>query len=241
LARSPGIGIYLVARPDRQHQCPDVRPSRRPKFRLAISGASPDHCASLLPWLALRKRYERSFIILRTENPPPGPQIRPDAAQATAELRADHKHETSLSQRAVDRLTAVLGMPGFAAVLTISIILWMSANVVARFLGLWAIDPPPFVWLQGAITTGALYVAILILTTQRREDQLSSQRGQLMLELAILNDQKSSKIIELLDKSRRDDPMIADRIDNEARAMSTPSDHRAVMDAIKEPQSSNMA
>ena len=116
-----------------------------------------------------------------------------------------------------------------------SIALWASANVVAGLLGLWVVDPPPFVWLQGAITTGALYVAILILTTQRREDQLSSQRGQLMLELAILNDQKSSKIIELLEESRRDDPMVSDRIDNEARAMSTPSDHRAVMDAIKEP------
>jgi uncharacterized membrane protein len=70
----------------------------------------------------------------------------------------------------------------------------------------WVIDPPPFVWLQGAITTGALYVALLILTTQRREDQFSTQRGQLMLELAILNDQKSSKTIELLEESSLDDP-----------------------------------
>jgi uncharacterized membrane protein len=100
------------------------------------------------------------------------------------------------------------------------------------------VDPPPFVWLQGAVTTGVLYLAILILTTQRREEQLSNQRGQLMLELATLNDQKSSKIIELLEEFRRDNPMIADHIDSEARAMSTPSDHRAVMDAIKEPQSS---
>jgi uncharacterized membrane protein len=100
------------------------------------------------------------------------------------------------------------------------------------------VDPPPFVWLQGAVTTGVLYLAILILTTQRREEQLSNQRGQLMLELATLNDQKSSKIIEFLEEFRRDNPMIADHIDSEARAMSTPSDHRAVMDAIKEPQSS---
>jgi uncharacterized membrane protein len=120
-------------------------------------------------------------------------------------------------QHAVDRLTAVVGLPGFAAALTISIALWVSASVVAGLLGLWVVDPPPFAWLQGTITTGTLYVAILILTTQRREDQLSSQRGQLMLELAILNDQKSSRIIELLEESRHDHPMIADRIDNEAR------------------------
>jgi uncharacterized membrane protein len=172
---------------------------------------------------------------IRADRSPPGPPTGPEAARTTAQLRAEHKHETSLLQHAVDRLTALVGLPGFAALLTMSIALWMSTNVVARLLGLWVVDPPPFVWLQGAVTTGALYVAILILTTQRREEQLSSQRGQLMLELAILNDQKSSKIIELLEEFRRDNPMIADRIDNEARAMSTPSDHRAVMDAIKEP------
>jgi uncharacterized membrane protein len=126
-------------------------------------------------------------------------------------------------------------LPGFAAALTISIALWVSANVVARLLGLWVVDPPPFVWLQGAVTTSALYVAILILTTHRREDQLSSQREQLLLELAILNDQKTSKMIELLEEFRSDHLMVADRIDNAAPAMSIPSDHRAVMNAIKEP------
>jgi uncharacterized membrane protein len=85
--------------------------------------------------------------------------------RTTARLRAEHKHETSLSQHAVDRLTAVVGLPGFAAVLTMSIALWVSANVIAKLLGSWVVDPPPFVWLQGAVATGALYVAILILTS----------------------------------------------------------------------------
>jgi uncharacterized membrane protein len=189
--------------------------------------------------LGAQSDWQKGDPIIRANRPPPPePPADPEAAHTTARLRAEHKHETSLSQNAVDRLTAIVGLPGFAAALTISIVLWVSGNVVARLLGLWVADPPPFVWLQGAATTGALYVAVLILTTQRREEQLSSQRGQLMLELAILNDQKSSKIIELLEEFRRDNPMIADRIDNEARAMSTPSDHRAVMDAIKDPQSS---
>jgi uncharacterized membrane protein len=100
-------------------------------------------------------------------------------------------------------------------------------------IGLRPIDPPPFVWLQDAITTGAPYVATLILTTQRREEKLSSQREQLLLELAIANDQKSSKIIELLEESRRDNPTAIDRTDDEARTMSMPFDHRSVLGAIK--------
>jgi uncharacterized membrane protein len=136
-------------------------------------------------------------------------------------------------QHAVDRVTALVGLPGFAAALTAAIVLWIAANLLASLFGLRPVDPPPFVWLQGALTTGALYVATLILTTQRREDKLSSQRAQLLLELAILNDKKFAKIIELLEESRRDNPALTDRIDDEARTMSTPSDHRSVMGAIK--------
>jgi uncharacterized membrane protein len=88
----------------------------------------------------------------------------------------------------VDRVTAIVGLPGFAAALTAAIILWIAANLLASLSGLRPVDPPPFVWLQGALTTGALYVATLVLTTQRREEKLSSQREQLLLELAILND-----------------------------------------------------
>ena len=156
-----------------------------------------------------------------------------DAARATALLRAEHKQETSSLQHRVDRLTALVGMPGFVAVLTTAIVLWISLNIRAGIIGLKPVDPPPFVWLQDAITTAALYVATLILTTQRREEKLSSQREQLLLELAIANDQKSSKIIELLEESRCDNPAVINRVDDEARTMSTPFDHRSVMGAIK--------
>jgi len=159
--------------------------------------------------------------------------IDPDTVLATAQFRAEHKSETSLLQHTVDRLTALVGLPGFVAALTLAIILWGAGNILAGFFGLRPLDPPPFVWLQGAITTCALYVATLILTTQRREEKLSSQREQLLLELVILNDQKSSKIIELLEEGRRDNPTVADRVDNEAQTMAIPSDHRSVMGAIK--------
>lgn len=162
------------------------------------------------------------------------PQLGPDVARVTAQLRAAHKEETSPLQRTVDRLTALVGLPGFVGALTIALILWTAGNSVAGLIGIRPVDPPPFLWLQGAVATGALYVAILIFTTQQRREQLSSQREQLLLELIILSDQKSSKIIALLEESRRDDPTMIDRIDTEARSMSTPSDHHSVMEAIKE-------
>ena len=88
--------------------------------------------------------------------------------------------------------------------------------------------------MQTIATMLAVMIAALILTTQRREDQLADHRAQLILELSISNDQKISKVIGLLEEGRRDNPAIEDRIDAEATAMSTPSDTRAVLDAIKE-------
>ena len=74
----------------------------------------------------------------------------------------------------------------------------------------------------------------MILATQRREDQLAGHREQLTLELAILGEQKSAKIIQLLEEMRRDDPSLANRVDHEAAAMATPADPQAVLDAIKD-------
>jgi hypothetical protein len=59
-------------------------------------------------------------------------------------------------------------------------------------------------------------------------------REQLTLELAILSEQKTAKVIQLLEESRRDNPLIRNRVDQEAEAMAQPADPRSVLDAIKE-------
>ena len=101
-------------------------------------------------------------------------------------------------------------------------------------LGLVPFDEPPFPWLQGLIGLAALVIASLILTTQRRDDQLATYREQLTLELSILAEQKSAKIIELLEELRRDSPSLHNRIDREAAAMATPSDPQIILEAIKD-------
>ncbi len=159
-----------------------------------------------------------------------------DVAWATSQLRVEHKQETSALQHGVDRLTALIGQPEFAAVLAVLVVAWVLANLATLGLGFGPFDPPPFSWLQGAASTGALLMATLILTTQRREDQPANHRAQLILELTVVNDQKVSKIIELLEEYRRDNPAVSDRVDDAAAAMSTPSDTGAVLGAIKEIQ-----
>ncbi|MEO7541710.1 MAG: DUF1003 domain-containing protein [Sphingomicrobium sp.] len=159
-----------------------------------------------------------------------------EAVQAIASLHAAHEQDASPLQRIVERATSRAGRPAFVALLTGVVVAWVALNFGLIRLGRSPIDEPPFFWLQGAITLTALYMTILILTTQRREDELTGLREQLTLELAILGEQKAAKIIALLEEMRRDDPHMSDRRDPHADALSTPADPNAVLEALKETQ-----
>jgi uncharacterized membrane protein len=88
--------------------------------------------------------------------------------------------------------------------------------------------------MDGAASLTSLYMVAAILATQRREDELSEWREQLTLELAVLSEQKTAKIIQLLEEARRGNPLIRDRINQQANAMSEAADPQSVLDAIKE-------
>lgn len=154
--------------------------------------------------------------------------------QAIAELHAQHHRQATPVQRAVERTTRLVGRPRFVGWMTGAILLWIGGNVLAQVAGLHPPDPAPFAYLQDIGDLVGLYITVLILVTQRRDDQLAEAREQLTLELAILSEQKSAKIIALLEELRRDNPLICDRHDPEAEALSAPADPQAVLDAIKE-------
>lgn len=80
----------------------------------------------------------------------------------------------------------------------------------------------PFAVLQGIISLAGVFIASLILTTQRRDNEIASHREQLTLELSILAEQKAAKIIGLLEELRRDLPSLPVRIDKEAEALFNP-------------------
>lgn len=157
-----------------------------------------------------------------------------DTVRAIAELHAEHHRTATPVQRAVARLTSIVGRPRFVGVLTLVIVSWIGLNLGLRAMGAVAFDAPPFPWLQDVGAVLSLYITVLILITQRHDDQLSEHREQLTLELAILSEQKSAKMIELLEELRRDHPLLVDRVDHEANAMAQPADPQAVLDAIKD-------
>jgi uncharacterized membrane protein len=163
----------------------------------------------------------------------PAPTHIEHTVRAIARLRAEHVQRASPLQRSIERLTAKAGSPGFAAALTVVVASWIGLNCLLLAFGKTPIDEPPFYWMQGAVALSALYMTIFILTTQRREDELANRHEQLILELAMLSEQKSAKIISLLEQLRQDHPEIHNRVDKEADAMSSPADSRSILEALK--------
>ena len=179
---------------------------------------------------------------------PPAPNSEPRAAKdpAAGEPLADHVSETvdiidafhkahaagaSPLQKIMDAMTDRLGRPIVVACVIGGIALWLGATVAFRSTD---VGQPSFTWLEMAATIFALVVAMLILVTQRRQDQLSDRRAQLTLELAIVADRKTAKLIALMEELRRDHPDLQDRDDVESREMAKPTDPSIVLAAIEE-------
>lgn len=166
--------------------------------------------------------------------PPVLPGHVEETIRSIARLHAEHHGAASMPQRVIDRLTGLVGQPSFIGALLVAIVVWIGLNLSAETFGLRPVDPPPFVWLSGAVSLISLMMVVLILGSQRHEEQIAQRRELLALELAILSEQKTAKVIQLLEEVRRDNPLIYDRLDREADAMARPADPQSVLDAIKE-------
>ena len=157
-----------------------------------------------------------------------------ETVRTISRLHAEHHQRATFFERLVDRATSLFGRPAFVVVLSLAVGFWVWGNLVLSRTMHFALDAPPFPWLQNGLTLMALYMAVLILMTQRRADQLAELREQMTLELAILTEQKAAKLIGLIEELRRDSPEIKDRVDREARDMASSPDPHVVLQAIEE-------
>jgi uncharacterized membrane protein len=148
-------------------------------------------------------------------------------------LRIEHHQSATPLQRSMDHITALLGRPQFIGVLTIIVVGWIGLNLLCANVGYRPIDPPPFSLLWGAVSLVSFYMVVLILMTQQREEQIAQHHEKLILELLILSELKTAKVIQLLEEARRDNPFIPNRVDRDADDMAQPADPSSVLDAIK--------
>ena len=157
-----------------------------------------------------------------------------ETIQAIALLHEEHHRKSTLAERVVDRATTFVGRPTFLLAMITSAIAWIIINTVFFLRGQPTLDPPPFAWMGLLLGATALVIAVMILTSQRRADRFADLRERMSLEATLMTEQKTRKIIELLEELRRDSPGVRDRQDIEAEQMAVRADPHEVMAAIEE-------
>jgi uncharacterized membrane protein len=156
-----------------------------------------------------------------------------ETVRAIENLHVEHHEKTTPFERRAAHVTSIIARPVFVGILTVGLAMWIGASLLLpRFAGI-GLDKPPFPWLSVTLTVVDLYIVLLILITQKRADTLAARREQLTLQLALMSEQKSAKIIELIEELRRDHPGIENRWDGEAQAMAKPVDQQTVTKALE--------
>jgi uncharacterized membrane protein len=152
--------------------------------------------------------------------------------ETIAAVHAKAEESVGNHQRFIERLTFRLGSPAGLYGTTLLVALWVLSNLGLAYGGLPAPDPPPFVWLQGAVAFAALLVAITVLATQNRQAKHSEQRAELDLQVNLFAEQKVAKLIALLEELRRDLPSVPNRSDPVADSMTRSVDPHSVLHAL---------
>src|ERR1700749_894029 len=143
-----------------------------------------------------------------------------DTVNAIAQLHARHDARATRAQKVVEATTAIVGSARALVGVLLAGTAWIAVNLAMAAAGERPFDPPPFQWLELLLTLVALLLALLLLSTQRRAAGLADSRERMTLEAVLTSDQKTLKIIQLLEELRRDPPAVPDRVDPEAHDMS---------------------
>jgi uncharacterized membrane protein len=156
-----------------------------------------------------------------------------EAIEAVADLERAAQEAMSSHHRWIERVTNRIGQPlSFYLVVTF-VTLWIGSNLIALQINGKTFDPPPFPWLQGMVSLSALLVAILILTTANRVAQIDTARDKLDLQINLLNERRTAKLIRMLDELRRDSPQVPTHNDPEVQQLAETTDPHAVSRAIE--------
>lgn len=149
--------------------------------------------------------------------------------QEIAELDKHAERSVSPQQRVIENVTAFIGRPRFLFIILVFVTLWVGVNMLLPVFGLRNFDQPPFIWLAGILSLGALLQATMILITQNRQDVTTQRNRQLDLQISLLLDEKMSKLITMVDELRQAHPELKSNMDPQVEALKKTVDpHRSL-------------
>jgi uncharacterized membrane protein len=166
-------------------------------------------------------------------SPNPVPEHVNENIESVAQLQKAFGARVTSHQRAIEAVTRRIGTPAVLLALVAFVVLWTGYNGLAVARRGNAFDPPPFFWLQGMLAAYAAVMTTIVLTTQNRQNRENEQRAHIELQVGLLAEQKTTKVIALLEELRRDLPNVKNRSDPEAQEMQQRADPKDVLAALE--------
>lgn len=115
--------------------------------------------------------------------------------RAIAKLEQETMERRTTSERIGDAFTRVMGSLGFVIAHAIGFAVWFSINL-GLIPGVKPFDPFPFGILTLIVSAEGVFLAIFVLLSQNRMSRLSSQRAHLNLQISLLAEQETTKLLQ---------------------------------------------
>ncbi len=163
-----------------------------------------------------------------------------ESAQVSENISAVHEFyareelKRSASQRHAENIGGFFSRPAFLIVILLFVVVWIAINVALPLWGWPRFDEPPFVGLHGIMGLAALLITVVVLIKQYRVSRLSEQRDHLDLKVTLLIEQKTAKLIDLIEELRRDLPNVKNRHDSGAAVLQQAMNPERVLAALDE-------
>lgn len=114
-------------------------------------------------------------------------------------LEQEAIEQRSASERVSDVFTRFMGSMTFVVLHLIWLGIWFAWNLGAwGAFGLEPFDPFPFGILTLIVSTEGVILAIFVLISQNRMSRLANQRAHLNLQISLLAEQETTKILQRL-------------------------------------------
>ncbi len=114
---------------------------------------------------------------------------------AVRDLETEIRRDRTRIDRVTDAISAFAGSPRFLAAQAIAIGLWIAVNTLP---GLPRFDPYPFEFLNFALAVEAILLSTIVLMAQNRQGRESAEQAELHLQIGLLAEQESTKMLEML-------------------------------------------
>jgi uncharacterized membrane protein len=175
-------------------------------------------------------------------------QVQTDIMQrnvsAIAEMQQKETSRRSFQDHVAAALTDFSGSMAFVYIHALWFAIWFTLNLgIFHIPGITGFDPYPFGLLTLIVSLEAIFLSTFVLIAQNNLSAVSDKRAELDLHINLLAEQKSAKILELLDKIGQEMDAVYDRFnyrpDAETQALKLSPEPNEVLEVIEGTMNSN--